>query len=839
MGENTQPRGIIERQSLSREAGDQTAENISHSRRRHTRITRSTQVKPFTLSGPGGDEGPGSLQHDRAAKPLAQFPNRAKSILLNSIVLQQVARLTGMRSQYPVVTGLAGERHQVESVGIKYHGQFLLPRYLDRQVVNRGRPGGPAQPRTKHHNGGTGQQRHQFSRLIDAPYHEFRLTREDCADVCRMGSDAGHAGAGTKRGLSAHTNGATHAVVPANHQDMAKQVLVCIAWPRRQQRKTLCKTERAHRSSHIADGSDTQGIENHFTRTIRTVVGKKTPFTPDESHSDICANSSTKARTRVRTEPRRQINGKYRARKIIDPADQRLIILAHIAANAGTEQRIHDQLSLIQIEGGGINHLRRSRSTEIQRRGRVRPQFVDIAHNDHAHGTTTFRQHAANDVSVTGIVATAAADHDIACFRPTGHDFFDTGCRRASHQRQSGNPEHLNRMAVKRTDIVSGIQITGGFILHGEIIRELYATPMSSDFYQQLTKDVQTRALKLGFQQIGITDVELDRHEQYLDQWLKAGRQGEMGYMARHGTKRSRPAELIEGTQRVITARMNYLPAEPALQDRLSEPDQAYVSRYALGRDYHKVIRGRLAVLWRYIETRLDEAGIDGHTGRVFTDSAPVLEKALAEKSGLGWIGKNTLLLSRNAGSWFFLGEIYTSVPLIETTTAPINHCGSCDACIRVCPTDAIVAPYELDARRCISYLTIEKRGEIPLELRRPMGNRIFGCDDCQLYCPWNKYAQHSTERDFSPRHSLDTATLLALFSWTEEEFLKKTEGSAIRRTGYQGWLRNIAVALGNGPPETAVFQALEEKQKTADTLVGEHIRWAIEELTRRSRLVN
>jgi len=294
-----------------------------------------------------------------------------------------------------------------------------------------------------------------------------------------------------------------------------------------------------------------------------------------------------------------------------------------------------------------------------------------------------------------------------------------------------------------------------------------------------------------------------------------------MEYMARHGDKRGRPAELVPGTLRVISVRMNYLPPEPHFEV-LERPDLAYISRYALGRDYHKVLRARLATLARRMEALIGPFGY-----RVFVDSAPVLEKALAEKAGLGWIGKHTLLLDRSAGSWFFLGELYTDLPLPVSEPAS-GHCGTCQACIAICPTQAIVAPYRLDARRCISYLTIEQRGSIPETLRPLMGNRVFGCDDCQMACPWNRFARITTEGDFSPRHHLDHASLIDLFAWTEEEFLSRTEGSPIRRAGYSGWLRNLAVALGNAPQSAAVVAALLKKRPSVNAMVAEHIDWAL-----------
>ncbi|MEX2488390.1 MAG: tRNA epoxyqueuosine(34) reductase QueG [Pseudomonadales bacterium] len=360
---------------------------------------------------------------------------------------------------------------------------------------------------------------------------------------------------------------------------------------------------------------------------------------------------------------------------------------------------------------------------------------------------------------------------------------------------------------------------------------------MSEPLYQDLTAKVKAWGLELGFQQVGITDTDLAEHEAHLDTWLAAGYQGEMDYMSRHGTRRSRPEELIPGTRRIISVRMDYL-TDTSISVALDDPEKGYVSRYALGRDYHKVLRKRLAKLQTKMLAWLEDNGLTGFSARVFTDSAPVLEKAVAEKAGLGWIGKNTLLLNRHAGSWFFLGEVYTDVPLIVDHESQTNHCGSCQACIDVCPTQAIVGPYQLDARRCISYLTIEYRGTIPVELRRPMGNRIFGCDDCQAVCPWNRYANITKESDFQPRHGLDSTELLKLFNWSEEEFLRNTEGSPVRRTGYHGWLRNLAIALGNAPRHPEIIKALQSRLPEAPQMVAEHIEWAIHEQTTRKQQI-
>ena len=328
---------------------------------------------------------------------------------------------------------------------------------------------------------------------------------------------------------------------------------------------------------------------------------------------------------------------------------------------------------------------------------------------------------------------------------------------------------------------------------------------------------------ELGFQKVGVADVDLQQAEDRLNEWLRASFHGSMSYMERHGVKRSRPNDLVPGTLRVISVRMDYLPeSQSTAIERLDDGKSAYISRYALGRDYHKVLRGRLRALARRIEERIGAFGY-----RVFVDSAPVLEKALAEKAGLGWVGKHTNLIDRDTGSWFFLGELYTDLPL-PADKAETSHCGTCTACIDVCPTNAIVAPYSLDARRCISYLTIENKEAIPVEFRKDMGNRIYGCDDCQLFCPWNKFAEPTAEKDFAPRHGLDTAQLVDLFLWNEDTWLEKTEGSAIRRIGFERWLRNIAVALGNATTTPDVLSALNSRAEDSSPLVTEHVQWAL-----------
>ena len=340
--------------------------------------------------------------------------------------------------------------------------------------------------------------------------------------------------------------------------------------------------------------------------------------------------------------------------------------------------------------------------------------------------------------------------------------------------------------------------------------------------YTALARTIKVWGRELGFQAVGIAEADLGSAEAGLAHWLAAGFHGEMDYMARHGMKRARPAELHPGTMRVISVRMDYRPEAVEAWSVIRATQKAYIARYATGRDYHKLMRSRLAQLARRIER---EIGVFGH--RVYCDSAPVLEVELAAKSGLGWRGKHTLLLARDAGSFFFLGEIYTDLPLPADAPAK-NHCGSCRKCLDICPTGAIVAPYRVDARRCISYLTIELKGPIPLELRPLIGNRVYGCDDCQLACPWNRYAEASGEPDFRVRHGLDDAQLAELFSWNESGFRERMAGSAIHRIGYERWSRNLAVGLGNAPGSAAVVAALRSRADDASALVREHVAWAL-----------
>lgn len=357
-------------------------------------------------------------------------------------------------------------------------------------------------------------------------------------------------------------------------------------------------------------------------------------------------------------------------------------------------------------------------------------------------------------------------------------------------------------------------------------------TPSLPQDSQSLLSDLKNQigiwAREAGFQQMGISDIDLNHESERLKDWLAQGFYGDMLWLNENLEKRLDPSELLPGTLRVISVRMNYLPENTEQIKILKDLNAAYVSRYSLGRDYHKLIRKRLANIADKIRLYAQQHQLTEAHQRAFVDSAPVLERPIAQKAGLGWIGKHTLVINKEAGSWFFLGEIFTNLELPLDTVKVKNHCGDCQACLKVCPTDAFVAPYQLDARRCISYLTIENKGSIPEEFRQAIGNRVYGCDDCQAICPWNKLAHYTREPDFLPRNQLDRASLAELFLWTEEEFNKRTEGSAIRRIGYERWLRNLAVGLGNAERSEENLEALKSRLDFPSQLVQEHVLWAI-----------
>ena len=356
--------------------------------------------------------------------------------------------------------------------------------------------------------------------------------------------------------------------------------------------------------------------------------------------------------------------------------------------------------------------------------------------------------------------------------------------------------------------------------------------------WAELALQIKNWAAELGFAQCAVSEPDLTLASERLQQWLQARHHGSMEWMQERAELRSCPEKLLPGTLRVISVRMDYL-ADNSMLAVLKSDDKAYISRYALGRDYHKLIRKRLAQLADKIRAAIDAMPLDASQPeliqRPFVDSAPVMEKPIAEQAGLGWIGKNTLLINSEAGSWFFLGELFTSAPLPVDRSSQPDQCGNCRACLTTCPTDAFTAPYQLDARRCIAYQTIENRGSIPVELRGALGNRVFGCDDCQIFCPWNRQPAQTQQADFAPRHQLQDSQLAELFMWSEQQWLERTAGSPIRRIGYRGWLRNLSVGLGNWSDAAAAIKVLQNRADIDDQLVREHIDWALQ--TQRQRL--
>ena len=534
----------------------------------------------------------------------------------------------------------------------------------------------------------------------------------------------------------------------------------------------------------------------------------------------------------IRAQPRGDIDSQHRRARAIDSRYRLYIVAAHIAAQTGSQQGVDDHPPRLQGQLGEIDYPDAIGERLLSRQQRIADDFFRVSHLKHCDPDASFVTHIRNQETITTIVARTAKNLQTSRVRPGVQQAPERGLCSARHQHDTRNIVIMDSAVIQSAGLYCGIHC---FAAICRLCQNYTHKPTTGRSHlpqaprqqntQALVQKIREWATELGFQQLAITGVDLGAHEGYLQKWLDAGYHGSMEYMARHGSKRSRPDELVPGTLRVISLRMNYLTPDTQALEVLASPQKAYISRYTLGRDYHKLIRKRLSQLASRIE-----AEMGGGEFRAFVDSAPVLERAVAEKAGLGWIAKNTMLINRDAGSWFFLGEIFTDLPLPLDAEQGSKHCGTCTACLDVCPTNAFTGPFQLDARKCISYLTIEHHGSIDPDLRPLMGNRIFGCDDCQLCCPWNKFAQATGERDFQPRHGLADVELVELFEWDEQTFLANTEGSAIRRIGYERWLRNLAVALGNAPHSDAVINALQGRRAHTSLLVQEHVAWALQQ---------
>lgn len=515
------------------------------------------------------------------------------------------------------------------------------------------------------------------------------------------------------------------------------------------------------------------------------------------------------------------IQRKHRHARRVDGVDQGGGRIVRCAIQADAEQRIDDHIGLCQRIRKQFNCTTDGEvvGTSALRQVRARAVFGQVHHADLTPcAVCQARQH----IAVAPIVAGAAHHHEAARLRPAFQQALPGRLPGALHQGVAVAAEQRGGLRIERAR--GGSVVKRERCVHaGNSILVAMSAVLARPDPADAAARIRVLAREAGFQRCGITGIELGEDEVHLRSWLEEGLYGTMHWMAQHGDKRSRPQELVPGTLRVLSVGMDYGRKDDAeAWNTLHDGNRAYVARYALGRDYHKLMRNRLQKLAERIQGEIGAFGF-----RVFVDSAPVLERALARNAGLGWIGKHTCLIDRNGGSWFFLGEIYLDLPLPIDTPATA-HCGTCTRCIDICPTQAIIAPYRLDARRCIAYLTIEHDGAIPEDMRKPIGNRIFGCDDCQLICPWNKFAKRTDEADFRARNDLDVATLPQLFAWNEDEFLRRTEGSPIRRSGHERWLRNIAVGLGNASGTPEVLAALEARRDDDSALVREHVGWAL-----------
>ena len=579
-----------------------------------------------------------------------------------------------------------------------------------------------------------------------------------------------------------------------------------------------------------------QVIKDQLADSVRRIAGEQALLQANERYRQVSRDRRTQHTSGVAAQAGRDIDRGDGQPTDVDRVDCSHIGLTHIATQARAEQGVQQHATQFGFVGPCFKRHAHRHGLGMGN-GSVALQATRLAHRQHSHRPAGTAGQGRHQKSIAGVIAVPGHHGQLTGLWPAPDDRPPGGTGGALHQFEAGGTCR-DQLCVEGPDLRGTVQRVGKIIFSvrhassGSDVWQNY-THLSSGFSRHmpatstdlpaLAQSIKDWGRELGFQQVGISGLDLAEHEQHLQRWLEAGYHGEMDYMGAHGSKRSHPEELVPGTLRVVSLRMDYLPGDTQMAQMLGQPEKAYVSRYALGRDYHKLIRKRVQQLAEKIQAVIGPFGY-----RAFVDSAPVLEKAIAEQAGLGWIGKNTLVLNRKAGSYFFLSELFVDLPLPVDPPHATEHCGKCTACLDICPTNAFVGPYQLDARRCISYLTIELKNAIPEELRPLIGNRVFGCDDCQIVCPWNRFARPSGESDFKPRHNLDNAGLAELFLWDEDTFLKSTEGSPLRRAGYERWLRNLAVGLGNAPSTIPVLQALQARRDHPSQLVREHVEWAL-----------
>jgi len=726
-----------------------------------------------------------------------------------------------MRCQHASLHRARLGSQQIERIGIQYQRSWVV----NQRQVQGAPPIRLTQAWAQCNHRGTACTGGQLARATGVR-HTFRAGSEQGPNVLGAGQCADQPGAATQRCFHAQTQCAARALVTTDGQHMTMVALVSVGTSRRQISKgagidgisggLLCQ-ERSGR--HV------QTFQNQLTHCIQSRASNQATLVGDEAHGQRRANRSAGYRSRIGIDAAGHVQRQYWPLKPVDRFDQCGRLLLRRAREANPKQSVDHQIRRRQRQARIEHRHVATRRAPVGKRlfGISAARYPGVKtehHNLEPCGATTARQH----ITIAAVVARTAHDKQLVCLRPTPTKQREGRFTGACHQRVAGNSTG-NRRSIDGANRGSGIQRLG--ITHGcdsilAAMSRMHTQPAADINCDALLDQIREWGTQLGFQSVGIAQPALAADAAHLMRWLADGRHGEMDYMARNVSARANPENLQPGTLRVISARMDYFPAAEDAWSVLSDATLGYVSRYALGRDYHKLLRRRLQML----ATRIEQA-IGSYGYRVYTDSAPVLEKALARNAGLGWIGKHSNLIDTRTGSWFFLGEIYTNLPL-PADQATSEHCGTCTRCIPACPTGAIVAPYQVDARRCISYLTVELSGSIPENLRSLMGNRIYGCDDCQLVCPWNKFAKLSAEPDFRVRHGLDGLSLIELFSWDEATFLALTEGSAIRRIGWVRWLRNVAVALGNAPNHPHIVDALLTRTQHPSELVREHVAWAL-----------
>lgn len=816
----TQCSGLAQIQALCQQGSNHSTQHIAHATTGHARVACRAQARQAITTE---HQRAGALEYNHPPQTGLQTGCGSKAILLDFLRTdtQQAARLTRVRGQDPVlpISRLRGKKikciridHQRQRT-FQHHGQqFFCPMLL-------------TQTGTDEDHRGTLQQDLQLTAPTHRMTHQFRSHGCDPRASSRLSGDGYQSRTTAYRRLAGKTCRTRIACRTTDHQYMAIISLVRSTRTQGQQmpKQAPLQTLPLHRDPCAGRIGHPQTGKMQFTTMGRPIRGQQALLQADEGNRPCGTHRTTLHCAKVSIQPGGDIQCQQRQPTGIHCLHGGPPFPSKLALQSAAKQGINQEITITD----GLCRKRQGRHSRcLRRRQCITAQTFCITHLQELYFQTGLAGKTGEDKAIPPIIAGATDHGEATCPRPVFLQQGKSSQTGTLHQLPVTEAKLVHGQAVQFTYLGRGIKsmwqgVHGGY--HSAMIKSDNTHPVQ---YAELVEPIRMWGRQLGFQQVGISGIDLSAAEPHFHAWLEAGMHGDMSYMEQHGNKRSRPQELLPGTLSIISASMDYLPVAAEPLSVLQNPELGYVSRYALGRDYHKMIRIRLQKLAEKIRQHVGELGY-----RVFCDSAPVLEKPLAAQAGLGWTGKHSLQLKRS-GSWFFLGEIYTDLPL--PADAPVSaHCGRCTACIDICPTQAIVAPYTVDARRCISYLTIELHGSIPVEMRPLLGNRIFGCDDCQLACPWNRHAQHGMEDDFLPRHGLDAPRLVELFAWNEEEFLQRMEGSPLRRLGHERWLRNLATALGNAAFATGISAALQSRMDHPSELVRQHVAWALQQQNR------